>query len=93
LRGAVGSNAVTQANPRIEPNGGFHEASVDLRIRIHHPARCRNHVAFDFKGRPCCADPTGMASLKNSQATAGANKLPIEEYEDLLLVLSTPAKH
>jgi hypothetical protein len=36
---------------------------------------------------------TGMASLKNSQATAGANKLPIEEYEDLSLVLSTPAKH
>jgi hypothetical protein len=36
---------------------------------------------------------TGTASLKNSQATARANKLPIEEYEDLSLVLSTPAKH
>ena len=42
-----------------------------------------NHVALT----------TGMASLQKSQATAGVNKLPIEEYEDMSLVFSTPAKH
>jgi hypothetical protein len=36
---------------------------------------------------------TGMVSLKSSQAAAGVNKLPIEEYEDMSLVFSAPAKH
>jgi hypothetical protein len=36
---------------------------------------------------------TGMASLKKSQATASANKLPIEEIEDLSLIFSPPTKH
>ena len=35
----------------------------------------------------------GMASLKKSTANAGINKLPIDEYEDMSLVFSTPTKH
>ena len=35
---------------------------------------------------------TGMASLKKSPATAGKPALPVEEYEDMSLVFSTPTK-
>ena len=49
---------VRQIKPTLyfEPNGGFHEASVEFRIRGSRlrPDRCRNHIiafAFTF-GRP-----------------------------------------
>ena len=35
----------------------------------------------------------GLASSKKTVAAAITNKLPIEEYEDMSLVFSTPAKH
>jgi hypothetical protein len=35
---------------------------------------------------------TGMASLKKSPATAGVNKLPIEEFEDMSFVFSATTK-
>jgi hypothetical protein len=35
----------------------------------------------------------GMASAKKSPALAGLNKLPVEEFEDMSFVFSTPAKH
>jgi hypothetical protein len=31
--------------------------------------------------------------MKKSQALAGINTLPIEEFEDMTFVFSTPAKH
>ena len=36
---------------------------------------------------------TGVASSKKSPAIAGVNKLPTEEFEDMSLVFSAPAKH
>ena len=36
---------------------------------------------------------TGVALSKKSPASAGVTRLPIEEFEDLSLVFSTPAKH
>jgi len=36
--------------------------------------------------------PAGLMSLQNLQATAVANKLPIEEFEDQSLVYSAVAK-
>ena len=36
---------------------------------------------------------TGVALSKKSPAAAGVTKLPIEEFEDMSLVYSTPAKH
>ena len=36
---------------------------------------------------------TGVALSKKSPAAAGVTSLPIEEYEDMSLVFSTPAKH
>jgi hypothetical protein len=36
---------------------------------------------------------TGVALSKKSPAAAGVTRLPIEEYEDMSLVYSAPAKH
>ena len=38
-------------------------------------------------------DTHGLTSAKKSSALAGVDKLPIEEFEDMLFVFSTPAKH
>jgi hypothetical protein len=35
----------------------------------------------------------GMPSLQELQFAAGANKLPMEEFEDMSVVYSTPTKH
>lgn len=35
----------------------------------------------------------GLASAKKSPTLAGVDKLPIEEFEDMSFVFSTPAKH
>jgi hypothetical protein len=36
---------------------------------------------------------TGLASAKKSPAVADVSKLPVEEFEDMSLVFSTPTKH
>ena len=36
---------------------------------------------------------TGAALSKKSPAAAGVTRLPIEEFEDMSLVFSTPVKH
>ena len=35
---------------------------------------------------------TALASAENSSAAADVNKLPVEEFEDMALVFSTPTK-
>ena len=35
---------------------------------------------------------TGLASAEKSSAAADVNKLPVEEFEDMALVFSTPTK-
>ncbi|MEH2516504.1 hypothetical protein V1279_002077 [Bradyrhizobium sp. AZCC 1610] len=44
-------------------------------------------ISYDHSGVT-----TGVASPKKSPATASVNKLPIEEFEDMSLVFSAPAK-
>ena len=36
---------------------------------------------------------TGLTSAKKSPTAADVNKLPVEEFEDMSLVFSTPTKH
>ncbi len=36
---------------------------------------------------------TGAALSKKSPAAAGVTRLPLEEFEDMSMVYSTPAKH
>jgi hypothetical protein len=50
-------------------------------LRSHSPSD--DHSAFT----------TGLASAKKSPTAADVNKLPVEEYEDMSLVFSTPTKH
>lgn len=55
-------------------------ASATIALRSHSLTSSRAAVT------------TGMASAKNSQTTTGANKLPVEEFEDMSLVFSTKTK-
>ena len=48
----------------------------------------RSHSPWDLS-----TFTTGSASAKKPQAFAGLSKLPVEEYEDMSLVFSTPTKH
>ena len=48
----------------------------------------RSHSPWDLS-----AFTMGSASAKKSQAIAGVSKLPVEEFEDMSLVFSTPTKH
>ena len=49
----------------------------------------RSHSPWDGLS----AFTTGSASAKKPQAFAGLSKLPVDEYEDMSLVFSTPTKH
>jgi hypothetical protein len=48
----------------------------------------RSHSPWDLS-----TSTTGSASAKKSQVVAGLSKLPVEEFEDMSLVFSTPTKH
>jgi hypothetical protein len=48
----------------------------------------RSHSPRDDRS----AFTTGLASAKKSPAAAGVSKLPVEEFEDMSLVFSTPTK-
>jgi hypothetical protein len=49
----------------------------------------RSHSPWDGLS----AFTTGSASAKKSMVVAGLSKLPVEEFEDMSLVFSTPTKH
>jgi hypothetical protein len=49
----------------------------------------RSHSPSDDRS----AFTTGLASAKKPPAVADVSKLPVEEFEDMSLVFSTPTKH
>jgi hypothetical protein len=90
---AVGRNAVVQATLHFEPTefsmkrlliSGF--VAVAL-LAVATTLRSHSIISADRS-----AVTTGVASSKKSPAIAGVNKLPIEEFEDMSLVFSTPTK-
>ena len=90
----VGRNAVVQATLHIEPTefsmkrlliSGF--VAVAL-LAIATTLRSHSIISTDRS-----TVTTGVALSKKSPAAAGVTKLPIEEFEDMSLVYSTPAKH
>ena len=90
----VGRNAVVQATLHIEPTefsmkrlliSGF--VAVAL-LAVATTLRSHSIMSTDRS-----AVTTGVASSKKSPAVAGVNKLPTEEFEDMSLVFSAPAKH
>ena len=66
-------------------NFGFVEVALAL---LAFATTLRSHSPWDLS-----AFTTGSASAKKPQAFAGLSKLPVEEYEDMSLVFSTPTKH
>jgi hypothetical protein len=89
----VGRNAVVQATLHIEPTGfcmkrllisGFVAVAL-LAVAT----TMRSHSILSERATVT----TGAALSKKSPAAAGVTRLPIEDFEDLSLVYSSPAKH
>jgi hypothetical protein len=90
---AVGGNAVVQATLHFEPT----EFSMKRLLISGFVAVALLAVATTMRSYSISSDrstvTTGVALSKKSPAAAGVTRLPIEEFEDMSLVFSTPAKH
>jgi hypothetical protein len=90
----VGRNAVVQATLHIEPT----EFSMKRLLISGFVAVALLAVATTLRSHSIISSDrstvtTGVALSKKSPASAGVTKLPIEEFEDMSLVYSTPTKH
>jgi hypothetical protein len=90
----VGRNAVVQATLHIEPT----EFSMKRLLISGFVAVALLAVATTLRSHSIISSDrstvtTGVALSKKSPASAGVTKLPIEEFEDMSLVYSTPVKH
>ena len=89
----VGRNAVVQATLHIEPT----EFSMKRLLISGFVAVALLAVATTLRSYSISSDrslvTSGVALSKKSPAAAGVTRLPIEEFEDMSLVYSTPAKH
>ena len=88
----VGRNAVVLATLHIEPTEFFMKrllisGFVAVALLAVATTLRSYSISSDYSGVT-----TGVASWKKSPATAGVSKLPIEEFEDMSLVFSTPMK-
>jgi hypothetical protein len=89
----VGRNAVVQATLHIEPT----EFSMKRLLISGFVAVALLAVATTFRSHSISsAEPstvtTGAVLSKKSPAAAGVTRLPTEEFEDMSLVFSAPAK-
>jgi hypothetical protein len=79
-----------QATLYFEPNGSFRRllnfGFVVVALAL--ATTLRSHSPSDDRA----AFTTGSATTKKSPAAAGVSKLPVEEFEDMSLVFSTPTK-
>ena len=90
----VGRNAVVQVALHIEPT----EFSMKRLLISGFVAVALLAVATTLRSHSIISTDrstvtTGVALSKKSPAAAGVTRLPIEEFEDMSLVYSTPAKH
>jgi hypothetical protein len=89
---AVGRNAVVQATLHIEPT----EFSMKRLLISGFVAVALLAVATTMRSYSISSDrslvTTGVALSKKSPAAAGVTRLPLEEFEDMSLVFSAPAK-
>jgi hypothetical protein len=89
----VGRNAVVQATLHIEPT----EFSMKHLLISGFVAVALLAAVTTLRSYSVSSDhstvTTGAALSKRSPANAGVTKLPIEDFEDMSLVFSTPAKH
>jgi len=90
----VGRNAVVQVALHIEPT----EFSMKRLLISGFVAVALLAVATTLRSHSIISTErstvtTGVALSKKSPAAAGVTRLPIEEFEDMSLVYSTPVKH
>ena len=90
----VGRNAVVQATLHIEPT----EFSMKRLLISGFVAVALLAVATTLRSHSIISTDrstvtTGVALSKKSPAAAGVTRLPVEEFEDMSLVYSTPVKH
>ena len=90
----VGRNAVVKVALHIEPT----EFSMKRLLISGFVAVALLAVATTLRSHSIISTDrstvtTGVALSKKSPAAAGVTRLPIEEFEDMSLVYSIPAKH
>ena len=90
----VGLNAVVQAKLHIEPTGFFMKRLlISGFVAVALLAVATTYRSHSIISAERSTVTTGVALSKKSPAAAGVTRLPIEEFEDMSLVYSTPVKH
>ena len=89
----VGLNAVVQATLHIEPTEFFMKLLISGFVAVALLAVATTYRSHSIISADRSTVTTGAALSKKSPAAAGVTRLPIEEFEDMSLVYSTPVKH
>ena len=90
----VGLIAVVQATLHIEPTGFFMKRLlISGFVAVALLAVATTYRSHSIISAERSTVTTGVALSKKSPAAAGVTRLPIEEFEDMSLVYSTPTKH
>ena len=90
----VGRNAVVQATLHIEPTGfSMKRLLISGFVAVALLAVATTYRSHSIISAERSTVTTGVALSKKSPAAAGVTRLPIEEFEDMSLVYSTPVKH
>ena len=89
----VGRNAVVQATLHIEPAEFYMKRLlISGFVAVALLAVATTLRSHSIMSSERSTVTTGVALSKKSPAAAGVTKLPIEEFEDMSLVFSTPTK-
>ena len=89
----VGLNAVVQATLHVEPTEFSMKLLISGFVAVALLAVATTMRSHSIISAERSTVTTGVALSKKSPAAAGVTRLPIEEFEDMSLVYSTPAKH
>ena len=90
----VGRNAVVQATLHIEPTEFFMKRLlISGFVAVALLAVATTLRSHSIMSTERSTVTTGVALSKKSPASAGVTRLPIEEFEDMSFVFSTPVKH
>ena len=89
----VGRNAVVQATLHIGPTEFSMKLLISGFVAVALLAVATTLRSHSIISADRSTVTTGAALSKKSPAAAGVTRLPIEEFEDMSLVFSTPVKH
>jgi hypothetical protein len=89
----VGLNAVVQATLHIGPTEFSMKLLISGFVAVALLAVATTYRSHSIISAERSTVTTGVALSKKSPAAAGVTRLPIEEFEDMSLVYSTPVKH